>query len=383
MGGGRKIGLLFENYGEHWTGGEYYLFNIIRSFQYFNENLPHFVIFYSNALVIEKVKELKYKGPVTFKPVTKPVFKPLAFVTRLFEKIFRIDLQIGASYPSNTVDFIFPCIYASIEENISLKKLRKVYWIPDFQHKYLPAFFSSEELSLRDANIEALSKLDATIVFSSNDVKDDFTRFFKEHKSTARVIRFASVLISFSHLSIEELRKKYALSEKSYFISPNQFWAHKNHIVILKAVTLLKAEGFKLQVVFTGKEQDYRNPKYTMELKDYVAANKIENMVAFLGFIDRAEQLQLMNHAQAVIQPSLFEGWSTVVEDAKALNKTLILSDLEVHREQCGNAGNYFSPENASELALYLKSYLNSPPKQVQENYQKNIERFANDLLRI
>ncbi len=45
----------------------------------------------------------------------------------------------------------------------------------------------------------------------------------------------------------------------------------------------------------------------------------------FLGFIDRGEQLQLMKNSIAIVQPSLFEGWSTVVEDTKAMQSCNII----------------------------------------------------------
>jgi len=37
-----------------------------------------------------------------------------------------------------------------------------------------------------------------------------------------------------------------------------------------------------------------------------------------------------LQNAKAIIQPSYFEGWSTVIEDAKALNKYLIVSILKL-----------------------------------------------------
>ena len=45
----------------------------------------------------------------------------------------------------------------------------------------------------------------------------------------------------------------------------------------------------------------------------------IKKYISILGFISRQDQLSLMRDAIAVIQPSLFEGWSTVVEDCKAI----------------------------------------------------------------
>ena len=39
--------------------------------------------------------------------------------------------------------------------------------------------------------------------------------------------------------------------------------------------------------------------------------------------------------AVAVAQPSRFEGWSLLVEDAIAADRPIVLSDLPVRREQC------------------------------------------------
>lgn len=57
----------------------------------------------------------------------------------------------------------------------------------------------------------------------------------------------------------------------------------------------------------------------------------------------------------AVINPSLFEGWSTTVEEAKSLGVPLILSDLSIHREQTGGAASFFNPEDPTDIARVLE----------------------------
>jgi glycosyltransferase involved in cell wall biosynthesis len=64
----------------------------------------------------------------------------------------------------------------------------------------------------------------------------------------------------------------------------------------------------------------------------------------------RDEQLLLMKNAQAVIQPSFFEGWSTVVEDAMALNVPVIASNIPVNIEQLQSKGIYFDPKSTIDL---------------------------------
>ncbi len=44
--------------------------------------------------------------------------------------------------------------------------------------------------------------------------------------------------------------------------------------------------------------------------------------------------MALLRGAAAVLQPSRFEGWSTIIEDAKSLGKPIVASDIAVHREQ-------------------------------------------------
>src|SRR5258706_2143219 len=149
MGRRRKIGLLFEDfYGDIWTGGLYYLFNIIGALNRL-EYKPVITIFYHNPSSIDKVKSLNYDGKMKFKTVRKKI----SFGRRILNKISRVLFNKNHSYINvyrrDTVDFIFPCGSYFYDYNESLRKLKKIYWIPDFQHKYLPNFFSAEELKNR------------------------------------------------------------------------------------------------------------------------------------------------------------------------------------------------------------------------------------------
>ena len=107
----------------------------------------------------------------------------------------------------------------------------------------------------------------------------------------------------------------------------------------------------------------------------------MEKHIRFLGFIDREEQLCLLDNSIAVIQPSLFEGWSTVVEDARALNKFIILSGLDVHQEQINENVHFFNPKNEKELAKILNRYYVEKPKTVILDYKNNIKEFANKFI--
>ena len=88
--------------------------------------------------------------------------------------------------------------------------------------------------------------------------------------------------------------------------------------------------------------------------------NELNKKVEFLGLLPRMEQLSLILYSEAVIQPSKFEGWSTVIEDAKSLNKLVLASNLSVNIEQLNEKALYFSPDSDEELSIAMLKVLNN-----------------------
>jgi glycosyltransferase involved in cell wall biosynthesis len=85
----------------------------------------------------------------------------------------------------------------------------------------------------------------------------------------------------------------------------------------------------------------------------------------------------LFFHSIAIINPSRFEGWSTTVEEAKSSGKTVLLSDIPVHREQDPPHGKYFSVDSASELAdLMATTIANHNPLSEMENRSRAARRL-------
>jgi len=378
MGERRKIGLLFD-FDHQWTGGLYYLSNIIGALNLLSEkDKPQITIFYLKS---ESISELNIVYPfINYLPIHKKLYWIHKVVRKVAPGVF--SKYLYPQYSRQIVDFIYPCNSLAFLHKSSLREIAKIFWIPDFQHKRLPDFFTPREIAYRDKAFEQLATSNLSIVLSSKDALGDFLNYYPKHNATLKVLSFTSVLPEFKHINIECLRDKYFIRNR-YFMAPNQFWAHKNHIIIIKAAQLLKNEGFSFQIIFSGREKDYRNPHYVDNLKKYVDVNDLTDCVSFLGFIDRLEQLKLMQGAIAIIQPSLFEGWSTVVEDAKAVNQTIILSNLNVHAEQCSKDATYFNPEDEHELAEIMKRALAGMLPDYSKDYSDKLTGFANDILNL
>jgi len=223
---------------------------------------------------------------------------------------------------------------------IGLKECKTINWIPDFQHLHLPHMFSKKNILGRDKVYLEMIKKSDKIVVSSYAALKDFKSFAPQYIEKVDVLPFVSQPDQ-RYLQLSEDKKslieKYNLSEEFFYI-PNQFWKHKNHMLVFEAVKILKDKNVEINIVCTGHLNDSRNLEYIEIIKEYITSNNLQNNITLLGLVDYKDVFALMKFSIAVINPSLFEGWSSTVEECKSVGKNMILSDLDVHKEQYPSA---------------------------------------------
>lgn len=371
----KRLGLIFIN-DDQWVGGTYYTISLVHTLNLLTEEYKPEIVAFSNEVDFTKLQKetqypyLKYEA---FEQVKLDFLSQL--VNKITYKIFKkvIFKQQYKGY----LDALFIMQRSGYLESIPFEK--RIYWIPDFQDKHYPKFFTKEGLSKKHERSQWIAENAKNIILSSIAVKKDWEQFYPNFKGITNVVHFAVTHPEYDSLKITELTRKYNLPEK-YFFAPNQFWAHKNHMVVIKAAEILKKQGNPVIIAFSGKENDNRNPGYTEKLKTYVKENSLDDVIRFLGFLDRREQLKLMKHSVAVIQPSLFEGWSTVIEDAMAMNQRVIASDLEVNKEQLGDKGLYFERQNAEDLSKSLIK-VECEKSEIDYHYSEKRKIFASNLI--
>ncbi|UOE46257.1 glycosyltransferase [Mucilaginibacter sp. SMC90] len=264
------------------------------------------------------------------------------------------------------------------------KSLKLINWIPDFQRLHFPELWTQKQLdniTNIDQNIVNYSDI---VILSSYDALNDYKKFAPTEINKARVLQFVSQpgeITGVDELYLE-IKKKYDLSD-GFFYLPNQFWSHKNHMVVLKAINLLVKEGLNPVVVTTGVMHDFRGNNRNIELiKEFIAENSLEKNILLLGLIPYNEVLVLMRKCKAVINPSFFEGWSSTVEEAKSIGKTVVISDIPVHREQNPPKAFYFPSTDENLLAGILKNILNDRALDSTDVSSQLKEELKSDLLR-
>jgi glycosyltransferase involved in cell wall biosynthesis len=227
-------------------------------------------------------------------------------------------------------------------------------WIPDFQHKRMPEFFPEHEKRGRDAAFAQLIQDAPRVVVSSQDAYHDLMRWFPADPRKISVLSFTTVAgANWFAPDPAAFARELGLPRK-YLMFPSQFWVHKNHRCLFQAVRLVQATCPDIALVCTGRMHDHRFPEYGDALLAETKRNGLEGRIHCLGLIDRQKQIQLLRASAAIVQPSFFEGWSSLVEDARALGKRIYVSDLPIHREQEPPDAEFFDPKSPEELAALI-----------------------------
>ena len=284
------------------------------------------------------------------------------------------------------VTFLYPYgEIASIDDGF-----RSAAWIYDFQHLHLPHFFNSDQLRHRDMTFRSIAEGSQRVVLSSESARRDFAAAFPAFESKTRIVQFATMPEpSWLTGDPDAVSASYSLPER-FFVVPNQWWQHKNHVLVFEALGILKRRGACPNIVFTGHMYDGRKPSHLDEMLQLISKHGFRGSIWLLGLIPRADQIQILRKSIAIVQPSLFEGWSTVVEDARCLGKPAILSDLDVHVEPQVPGGVIVPRSDATALADAMERlWLNPSPSDVSGSVTKvvshsdGVSRFSRQLMEL
>lgn len=364
---------------EQWTGGITYINNLLKALAYFPEEAEVVRIRSKNTEVYEEFKS--YTQLLKFENKSK-----LDWMINGFSyKVLNIDRKLGLTIKGHGVDVVFP---VAVPAN---RNVKSIYWIPDFQFVHLPHLFDSSKIKSFDKKLRQYFNGTDMIIVSSEDAKKDLVQFSPEFIPKVRVLKFvAHVPQNLYSEDTSEVKQIYHLPQ-DFFYLPNQFWAHKNHSLVVEALKILKIKGIRPLVVCSGNPTDERNPMFFANFLKLLSESGVREQFVFLGMIPHNHVYSLIRGSNCVINPSLFEGWSTSVEECKSVGKGMILSDLPVHFEQNPANSYYFKRNDPNDLAEKIefvwKNISSGPDRDLEfvarEKLPKRMKEFGKIFLDI
>lgn len=229
-----------------------------------------------------------------------------------------------------------------------------VGWLPDFRHVHMPEMFSAQERRNRDQTFMRTARDSDLISLLSETVRRDFEAFAPRYARKARVLRpIAHVPPGAYDTDLGAVLKQYGLPEKFVYL-PNQFWTHKNHESVFRALKILGERGTKVFLVCSGYAGDPLCSGHFEGLLQKMSVWGVRAQVAILGLVPRDVVFALMRQGVCVLNPSLFEGYGLSVEEARSVGTRLLVSDIPAHREHNPPQATFFDPLDCEALAAEL-----------------------------
>lgn len=348
----KRVAFFLQTNPSSWLGGLNYLQNLLTAICSNDDRRIEPVLFIHPAV---ENKTISNFPPI--ETIITPLVNPkhtLRFASRACYRLFNIDYSLNSLLVDHRIDVLSHSGLVGKKSSCS-----SISWIPDFQHRRLPQYFTKGELRVRDRQFMKMINESQGVVVSSYDAHRDLHNFAPSATPKSHILRFVSCIGSQpACLSRDFLFQKYKIN-RPFFLLPNQFWPHKNHLLVIDALGLLASRGINVLVLATGKTSDYRGPSYFHHVMDRAKTLGVLNHFRVLGMVPPSDLLSLMLYSVSLINPSKFEGWSTSVEESKSLGLPIVLSDIPVHLEQAPPLGRYFKVDSAEDLATALTTALN------------------------
>jgi len=361
-----------------WSGGYNYQSNLFRALQRYHPGTVTPVLFAGPDENPDDLAALAAIPGVEF--VQSPAFRQ-SKKSLMEALVLGRDSEALAEFSSARIDLIFE----SARYFGWRLPVPAMAWFPDFQHRRLPQLFPVAARWRRELGFRAQIASRRHVLLSSESARRDFLVLYPRSSNRISVVKFSSqpdpVMLT---ADISAIRTLYGL-QNGFFYLPNQFWRHKNHGVVLEALALLKTRSRNIVVAASGSATDYREPSYFAQFMKRVDQLDLRANFRYLGMIPLDHVYGLMRSCMALINPSRFEGWSTTVEEARAFGVPMILSDIDVHREQSAGEARYFDVRDSEALASHLDAVaaVSSPMPQrtLQPDAERRVEAFAANFI--
>jgi glycosyltransferase involved in cell wall biosynthesis len=286
----------------------------------------------------------------------------------LFNKTKKRKLLLNREVLENKIEFLWFATpsYYFVETPFAL-----TVW--DLEHRnqtYFPEVsLSGQDFDQREKFYKNAIPKASYVIIGNDEGARQVNEFYDFPKERIRTIPMPTPQFVYEGTGDDKILSSNDLKKEEYVFYPAQFWPHKNHIRILKAVKLLKSQGINLKVAFSGSDKG--NRKYIAEK---VRELGLENEVKFLGFVSQSELISLYQNAFATTFVSALGPDNIPPLEAMALGCPVICADAPGMKIQLGNSALFFNRWDENNLAEQIKLLMSD------HNLRKSLISSGNEL---
>ena len=137
---------------------------------------------------------------------------------------------------------------------------------------------------------------------------------------------------------------------------------HKNLLGLLRAMPNVVARHPDAHLAIVGDTSGKSFWDNVPALQEFVRTHApLQHHVHFTGYLDDSRLVALLNGADALVFPSLWEGFGLPAVEAMSCGLPVLASDRSSLPEVIGEAGFFFDPERPAAIAECLLQFLQAP----------------------
>lgn len=157
--------------------------------------------------------------------------------------------------------------------------------------------------------------------------------------------------------SIEEVNNKNLNVVNTQFVFIGRLVFYKNLEVVIKALRIVKKIHPEVMLLIAGDGPHRKN------LEKIVQKLELSNNIKFLGFVSSKEKSRLLSASQALVFPSLCEGFGLVILEAFSHGRPVLVSKIRPLSDIVSDRDNGFviSPHNEEEWAERMNDIIENP----------------------
>lgn len=238
--------------------------------------------------------------------------------------------------------------------------------IHDLQHRLqpdLPEFADARDMTEREARIRD-SVAGATLVLVDSQVgKEDLLDCYADTGIAADAVAPLPFVPAYyaeaeaSEVATAELLHDLRLPER-YLFYPAQFWPHKNHERIVRALVKLAGEGIAIDLVLAGTHAGPLRERTFREVIRIAEEGGIADRLHYLGYVPDESMPALYAGAAALVMPTFFGPTNIPVLEAFHFGCPVITSDIRGIREQVGDAAVLVDPTSVDAIADGIRAVI-------------------------
>jgi glycosyltransferase involved in cell wall biosynthesis len=229
----------------------------------------------------------------------------------------------------------------------------------DLNHRLQPEFpevSSHGETEWRDYLFGNACRAATLILVESEQGKSDVLRFYGHviDNDRIRVLPLYPAIRRGPMPSDAEIARvigKYRLPPR-YFFYPAQFWRHKNHQLIVRALRRIADQtGERIPVVFCGSYVDYHRAMNFVDVMKLADEMGLRDQVHYVGLVPNEDMPALYRASAGLVMPTFFGPTNLPPLESWHYGRPVITSDIPGLREQTGDAGLLVDPRAPAALA--------------------------------